>query len=175
MIFLWLILLVPIVYLIFLVFSVRETFFTERPPYVATDSRTIRAILEELKTKAPAFICEPGCGQADFLRLAGRAFPQAELVGLENAPDLRLINWIHYRLSGSRIKVLSVDFFKFDYQKADLIYCYLNSPTMARLGEIFLKQCSKGTRIVSRSFPIPQLTPEKILEIKKKKVYFYNI
>lgn len=144
-------------------------------PFIATDKETTKTIINELKIKERPIIYELGCGRARFLREAEKKYLKARLIGIENLFTIYLINKIRFKLIGSRIELLKTNFFKVNLEDADVIYCYLNNSTMQSLGQKFLDECKMGTQIISRSFPIPQLTPEKIIRVKSKKIYFYNL
>lgn len=167
--------LVFIVYFIFFVAQFFNIMFKGYAPFISTDTETIKKIINEIKISKRPTIYELGCGRARFLRLAEKKFSQARLIGVENLVTIYCLNKIRLKLIGSKIDLVKADFFKINLQDADIIYCYLNNNTMEKLGVKFLKECKKGTRIVSRSFPIPQLKPNKILKIKYKNLYFYVI
>jgi hypothetical protein len=169
------ILLILVIYFIFFVSQFFNIFFKGYAPFISTDRQTIRKMLADIKLPSLPLIYELGCGRARFLKMAEKEFSAASLIGVENLFSLYLINKIKFRLLGSRIKLLKKDFFEFNLENADLIYCYLNNATMAKLGEKFRHECRVGTQIISRSFPIPQFRPEKTLLIKNKKIYFYRI
>jgi len=169
------ILLVVSIYLVFLVHQFINILFRGYAPFISTDKKTIREIVSDLDIKEDSNVYELGCGQARFLRIVERNFPQAKLTGIENLITIFFINKIRLKLINSRIKLLFNNFFKINLNEADLIYCYLNNATMQSLGIKFKQECKKGTQIISRSFPIPQFEPEKIIRIKNKNVYFYKI
>jgi len=165
-------------YLIFFIPQFVNVIFRGYAPFVPTDSETIRKIISELgtdKPAGPAVIYELGCGPAEFLRQAEKSWPRARLIGVENLFSLYLINKIRLKLQGSQIRLLPANIFSVDLKDADLIYCYLNNAAMARLGEKFAQECRSGTRIVSRSFPMPQFRPEQVLTVRHKKIFFYRI
>lgn len=184
MILLLVILSILIVYLIFSLSQFYNVFFRGYAPFVATDRATIGGIIDEVKNgevaikvaiKETPVIYELGCGRARFLKMMAKAFPRAELIGVENLFGLYLLDKIQFKLRRSQIKLLKQDFFTVDLKNADLIYCYLNNATMEKLGEKFRKECRRGTQVVSRSFPIPQFEPNKVLKIRNKQVYFYKV
>ena len=162
-------------YLIFFLSQFYNIVFRGYAPLVSTDRETIRRIIGEVRLPAAPTVYELGCGRAKFLRQAEKAWPAARLIGVENLSSLYLFNKIKLGGQGSRIELRRQDLFAVDLQTADLIYCYLNPTTMAKLGEKFRRECRPGTQIVSRSFPIHQLMPEKVMRIKDKEVYFYRI
>ena len=175
MILLLIILLILLVYLIFFISQFYNVTFKGYAPFVSTDFKTFNKIISEIKIKEEAVIYELGCGRARFLRMIEKRFPQTGLIGIENLSSLYLLTKLSRKLQKSKIKVLKKDFFAIDLKEADIIYCYLNNLTMKNLGEKFKQECKVGTQIISRSFPIPQFTPEKVLVIRKKKVYFYQL
>jgi len=175
MVLLLIILLILFVYLIFFISQFYNVTFRGYAPFVSTDHQTFNKIIDEIKIKEKAVIYELGCGRARFLRMIEKKFPSIELIGIENLSSLYLLTKLSRQLQGSKIKLLKKDFFAIDLKEADIIYCYLNNLTMKKLGEKFSRECRVGTQIISRSFPIPQFTPEKVLVIRKKKVYFYQL
>jgi hypothetical protein len=168
-------LLILIIYFVFFVAQFFNIIFRGYAPFVSTSRRTLRKIIAAVKIISPAVIYELGCGRGRFLRLAVRTWPEAKLIGVENIFSLYLLNKIGLKLQGSRIKLLNKDFFDVNLKDAALIYCYLNGPTMVKLGEKFRRECLSGTQIISRSFSIPQLKIDKMLIIEGKKVYFYKV
>jgi len=175
MIQLYIILFALVIYFIFSAAQFYNVLFRGYAPFVPTDREIIRKIMSEIQVREQATIYELGCGRAGFLRLMESVFPKTKLIGVENLFTLYLVSQIELKLKGSKIRLLKKNFFAVDLKEADLIFCYLNNTTMASLGEKFRRECRPGTQIISRSFPIPQFTPEKVIEIKDKKVYFYRV
>jgi hypothetical protein len=169
------ILLVLIIYFIFFVAQFYNVFFKGYAPFISTDKETINKILSEVQIPNGALIYELGCGRARFLRIAEKKLPESKFIGIENLFSLYFINAIKLKLQFSKIKLLKDDFLEVNLKDADLIYCYLNNATMEKLGEKFKQECKQGTQIISRSFPIPQFAQKKVIIIKNKKIYFYQI
>jgi hypothetical protein len=163
------------VYFVFFVHQFFNIVFKGYAPFISTDKETIRKIIQKIDIKEGLTIYELGCGQAKFLQITEKMFPRAKLIGVENLMIIFLINKLKLKLVSSRIKLLLNDFFQINLNKADIIYCYLNNATMQSLGEKFKQECEKGTLIISRSFPIIQFKPEKVIKIKNKNIYFYRI
>lgn len=175
MILLLIILLILIAYLIFFVSQFYNVTFRGYAPFVSTDHETFERIIAAIEIKENAVVYELGCGRARFLRMIEKRFPHSKLIGLENLSSLYILTKFGRQLQGSRINLLKGDFFETDLKEADIVYCYLNNLTMKKLGEKFKQECKIGTQIISRSFPIPQFTPEKVITIRNKKVYFYKV
>jgi len=175
MVILYIALLALLIYSVFFISQFSNIVFKGYAPFISTDNLTIKKILDKVEVKNQPVIYELGCGRARFLKIAEKSFPRAKLVGIENLSSLYLINKLLLKLQGSRIKLLKKDLFTVNLKNADFIYCYLNNPTMEKLGYKFKQECRPGTQIVSRSFPILQFKPEEITIIKNKKIYFYKI
>lgn len=169
------ILITLLIYFIFFISQSSNILFKGYAPFISTDKITIREILGKVNIKNDAIIYELGCGRARFLRLAEKAFPGTRLIGIENLASLCLINNIRLRLQGSQIRLLNKDFFTINLKDADVIYCYLNNMTMARLEEKFQQECRQGTLIISRTFSIPGFKPDRVIEIKGKRIFVYSI
>lgn len=183
MILLILILLILLAYLIFYVSQFYNILFRGYAPFVSTNTEAFKKIINEVEISNDFTIYELGCGRARFLRIVEEMFCQnvfekhfrLDLIGVENLSSIYLLTKFGRKFQGSAIKLINGDFFSLDLKNADLIYCYLNNETMKNLGEKFIRECKKGTQIISRRFPIPQFIPEKVIEIKNMKVYFYRI
>ncbi len=175
MIILILLLIFIFLYAIFFVPQFYNIIFNNYAPFISTDKKTVQKIMSEVSIQDQAIVYELGCGWSKFLRVVEKDFPTTKVVGIENLFGLYLVNKIKLYLQKSRIKLLKKDFFTLNLENADLIYCYLNNPTMEKLGKKCKEECKPGTHIISRSFSIPQLKPEKVVRIQNKNIYFYKI
>lgn len=175
MIILYILLIFLLAYLVFAISQFYNVVFLGYAPFVSTDTETFKKIIEEIKIKDEAVVYELGCGRARFLRILEKSFPNLNLIGIENLSSLFLITQFVRQLQNSKIVLLKEDFFKLNLSDADIVYCYLNNATMKKLGEKFKRECKAGTQIISRSFPIHEFTPKKVLTIRYKKVFFYQI
>lgn len=145
-------------------------------PFISTRRTVIERVLAELEIAPDGVICELGCGKAGFLRAARKKYPRAKLVGVEYALLPYLTASIQNALSGAGIILRKENIFKTDIIKADAIYCYLNPEMMAKLEKKFKEECKSGALIASFQFFLPNLEPEKVIELgKHEKIYFYKI
>ncbi len=144
-------------------------------PYINTNQQTINTIISEINIIDQATVYELGCGNAGFLQLLSKKYPQTKLIGFEYAWLPWLIANTQIKLRGIKnIQILHKNFFMFDLKKANVIYCYLNPASMQKLKEKFLAECPSHTQIISNQFPIPGWTPKKIINNNKNKIYFYQ-
>jgi SAM-dependent methyltransferase len=144
-------------------------------PYLNTHGQTIKAIISHLDLKGNECFYELGCGSAGFLQEIARRFPQSRSIGFEYSFLPYLIAKLQIKLHGYKnITIKRKNIFKIDLKEADVIYCYLNIDTMAKLKEKFKKECRPGARIISYKFPVPGWEPKGKLKSEKAKIYFYK-
>jgi len=144
-------------------------------PYLNTKSKTIYKIISKIDIKGDETIYELGCGNAGFLQLLGRKYPNTKLVGFEYSFFPWLIANIQLKLQGIKnLRIIKKNIFKVDLSPANIIYCYLNTLTMQKLENKFNKECQKNTQIISNKFQIQGWIARKVVEIKNSKVYFYK-
>lgn len=175
MILLYIVILVVLIYGIFFVAQFYNIFFHGYPPFISTSYENIDKIIAEVHINENAVIYELGCGRARFLRMIEQAVPKTKLIGVENLFSIYFINFLRLKLQGSKIKLLHKNIFKINLNQADIIFCYLNNTTMLPLGLKLVSECRPGTLIISQAFTVPQLSPNKVIEVNGKKIYFYTI
>lgn len=148
-------------------------------PFFLTKSKVIKRITAEIKVEDGDSVYELGCGNAGFLRAIENKFPKVkELIGAEKFLLPYLIGKIQTSFLKSRIRILKKDIFNLNLRDADVIYCFLNKPMTVKLKEKFQKECEQGTQIISYQFTLPDLAPERVIDLagnEKDKVYFYKI
>ncbi len=146
-------------------------------PFISTKGKVIVKILDEIDyNNGNTNVYELGCGKAGFLRALEEKKPEWKYIGVENSSLPWLIAKIQTSLNHSKIKILKKNLFHVNLADADLIYCYLNIEMMKKLEKKFKQECKSGTRIISYSFTMPNLEPEKIVKMENGyKIYFYRI
>jgi len=145
-------------------------------PFISTRPQAIDKIVADLELPGKAVVYELGCGKAPLPRALSRKYPQADLIGIENEPVPYLIASIQANLAKTNIRIKRKNLFNISLADADAVYCYLNPKMMAKLEKKFLSECRNGAIVISYQFPMPELKPEKILEVGEgEKVYFYRI
>lgn len=175
MILIYIILFGTLVYAIFYLAQFYNIIFYGYAPFISSSQDSINKIIKIAEIKGDETIYELGCGRARFLKSIERLYPKTKLIGVENLFSIHIMNKFRLKIQGSHIKLLNKDFFKLNLSDADIIYCYLNNTTMIKLGEKIIKECKPGTQVISQTFTLPQLTPNKVENINNKKVYFYII
>jgi len=165
--------------LLFIVFFTVQFFniiFRGFAPFISTRPAVIGRILSELKPAEGAVVYELGCGQAGFLRALRRRYPKIKLVGIEYSFLPYLVAQIQNSLFGTKLILRKQNIFQADLGEADIIYCYLNPPTMQKLEGKFKQECKAGVQIVSYQFPLTTVAAEKTIEVSgHEKIFFYRL
>lgn len=149
-----------------------------RVPYVPTKKSAIKKIFDEAKLKKGETFMDLGCGDGRMLVYADKT-KNISAIGYEIAPLVYLLALIRKFAYRSKAKIKYKNFFKDNLGKADVIFCYLMPRELEKLAKKILKECSKGTRIISNTFEISGLKPIKIIQKNKQKkipkIYIYEI
>ena len=164
-----------LVFFEFFVVQIYNLIFRGYAPFIATNNKILKRILEELKLADNATVIELGSGKAGFLHTLRKEYKNIKLIGVEISIIPYLIGKIQSAVTGSKILFKKEDIFKTDLSKTDLVYCYLNIKTMNRLEEKFGKELKAGTQVISYQFKLPNKKEEKMIDMGKgNKIWFYR-
>ncbi|WP_235946423.1 class I SAM-dependent methyltransferase [Saccharibacillus alkalitolerans] len=126
-------------------------------------------------------IVEAGSGFGTLALNLARRFPMCRVTGVENSlvPLLaaRLLGRIN-RMGPSRLAFRRGDLFRYPYEEADLVVCYLHPAAMRRLGPVLQEKAKEGARIVSVFFAFDDWEPDSVLvcgDLYRTKVYVYSV
>lgn len=161
--------------LLFLAVQFFNILFRGYAPFISTHRKVLEKALTEINLKPNDHVFELGCGDAGFLRALEEKYPKAKYTGIEYSFLPYLITLFQLALKKSKIKIKKINFFKVALDDANLIYCYLNISMMKKLEKKFKAECKKGTKIVSLNFPLPNTTPDKLVQVDNNRIYFYTI
>ncbi|MFC1655635.1 50S ribosomal protein L11 methyltransferase [Patescibacteria group bacterium] len=149
-----------------------------RVPYVPTKKNVMDKVLDEISLKKGETFMDLGCGDARMLIEAEKR-RKINAVGYEIAPLVYILAIIRKLMNGSKAKIHFKNFFKEKLDKADVIFCYLMPHELKRLAKKLKKECKKGTRIVSNTFKIQGLKPQRVIKKNPKEktptLYLYKI
>ncbi|MCF7906058.1 hypothetical protein K9L63_02615 [Candidatus Gracilibacteria bacterium] len=105
-------------------------------------------------------------------------FPKTQFIGYELVrPVVWMANIRKFFVGtchGMSLRFLCADFFKEDLSDADVIFCYLWPSIMDRFYAEKWDTLNRGTKIVSHGFEISKLTPQKIDQEGKTKIFVYE-
>lgn len=142
-------------------------------PWVPTWSKDFPRIQNLAALQADDTVFELGAGEGRVLRLFAQT-PAKRIVGFELSLLPWCIAWLRTRTFAGRVEVLAKDFFRADFSFANVIFCFLTPPAMAKLKKKFATECKPGTRIVSYAFAIPGWEPELVDKPNEKAMAIYR-
>ena len=135
-------------------------------PFISTNKRDFKAILEAVELKPGEIIYDLGCGKAHLLIYASKYFG-AKGIGYELSLWPYLWAKLKIYLSKADVKIFRQNFFKADLSQADVVFCYLFPEVMAKLELKFAQELKRGLpaqaggRVVSYAFKLPTKTADK--------------
>lgn len=146
-----------------------------RVPLYLTNALTSGA-LAELLPDAPIAVIDLGCGDGSLLRRLARARPDCRFVGFEHAP----LTWAWAWLSCHRqpnIEIRLGDFWAHPLSNYSLVYAFLSPVPMQRLWNKAKPEMKADALLVSNSFAVPDIKPERIVEVadgRHSRLYCYR-
>jgi SAM-dependent methyltransferase len=125
-------------------------------PFYPTPPGALHA-LPGVVTPAPRRVLDAGCGLGHGLAALRRAWPEAELHGVEwSAPLAALAGWRCRRL-GARVH--RGDMWSASWAGHDLVYVFQRPESMARAWDKACAEMAPGSWLVSLAFAVPGVTP----------------
>jgi hypothetical protein len=123
------------------------------PPMSSSDTEgaDVVELLREAGVSEHGVIYELGCGWGALVIALARAFPNAQIRGVEISP---LPYWVG-RLRTRHLPNVHLhrgNFYHFEVQDAAAVTCYLFTKPMTRLAEFLDSKLQTGTPVVSLSF-----------------------
>ncbi len=146
-------------------------------PFVPTSSKIIYQMLLEAQLKKGTIFYELGCGDGRVLFAAAKHFGQKGL-GVDIHPWLIWYCLLMTKLKGLKhISFIRGDVLETDLSPANVIYVFMGSRMNKKLAPLILKQCKKGTQIISRGFIVPGFDKYlyKTIQDKYFPVYYYKL
>lgn len=147
-------------------------------PYVPTQKRVIKKIIDLGYFEKGKKLYDLGCGDAGLLIQAEKE-TGIKGIGYEIAPVPYLLAKIKKFLFKSKIQVHLKNFLNINLENADIIYCYLGPEATQKVAKKALEECRKGTKIICNTFQIKTLQPslafEKNPQQKLPSIYIYEI
>ena len=141
------------------------------PPPIPTSPRTRRRMIEVIRKHRPAgatggLILDPGCGFGGLALALARAFPNAEVVGIDLQPPLLLVAQLRARLLGLRnVTFRRGDLLEENYRGVQVIACYLYGNVMEQLYAKWDAELQDGCVVVSNLHPMPFWPPIEVTSV----------
>ncbi len=160
---------------LFVIISEFVAYVRTRVPFVPTHTKDIEVIVKELKISSSDVFYDLGSGNGKVVFLVEK-LSGAKVIGFELSWWTVLYAKIKAAVTGSKAKFINRNFFNQDWSGANIIYCYLYPPLMARVQEKFMSQMKPGSMAIVRDFPFPTMAhSEKYFLPKDHEIYIYRI
>lgn len=134
--------------------------------YVRTPETIYPKILKLANLKPNETFIELGSGLGHLSRFISDQKSDVQIIGIEFSWPLYIISTL---INRSNLKYRCGNIFNLNYQKFDVVYCYLLPPMLKKLAPILAHNLKPGSRVITYGFPIPNRVATKI--IPKSKVH----
>lgn len=148
-----------------------------------SSARVRRAVAEAIRRleAGPGLIVEAGSGWGTLGISVAKSCEGWRVLGIENSPIPLLISriaaWLTFGVRG-RATFIRGDLYRYPYEKADIVLCYLYPGAMERLGPILRQKLSPHARVVSICFAIPGWRAERVIQVNdlfRTSIYVYEM
>lgn len=145
-------------------------------PWVPTPRGRARRMMEFVGLRPGESVLDLGSGDGAILLCAVEEFGAAKAVGYEINPVLvAMARWrARVRRTRGRVVTERKNIFTVTLPKVDVVTTFLIPSTMKRLRRKFATELHPDTRIVSRGFMIPGVTPLQKHEGPEEWMYLYR-
>ena len=140
-------------------------------PLFPTPPDALNHLPEVAPLQPGAKVLDAGCGLGHGLDALARAYPLAELHGIESS---RVLRWLCARRC-PRVRVMRGDFWQADWSDYGLVYLFQRPESMPRAVEKARAELKPGAWLVSLEFEAPGLRPvAKLEEEGARPVWIYE-
>jgi hypothetical protein len=144
--------------------------------YVPTPPEVVEAMLRIAGVRAGDVLYDLGSGDGRIPIAAAKRYG-IRAVGIDLDPERIWQAEQNARSAGVErlVQFRREDLFKADFAEATVVTLYLHPDVNLRLRPRLWFELRPGTRIVSHQFPMGDWTPEKIVELHGRTVYFWTV
>lgn len=167
---------VPLVLLAALTLVFWTTFRGDVPLFLSNRA-TAQALVEALPHRAGLRFIDLGAGTGGLLRRLAAARPDASFSGVEHAP----LPFALARMRGRAFANLAIrrgDLWQSPLAGQDVVFAFLSPRAMPRLWDKARAEMDSGALLVSSSFPVPHVRPERIIDVPDRRatrLYLYRM
>lgn|GEM_PF-1589352 len=143
-------------------------------PPIHTSRTTCKEILKKSGISDKDILVDLGSGSGNMVVVATKEFG-CQATGYELSPYPFLMSVFKTALT-KRARVHYASLHEAKLSKATVIYIYLLPKMLERLESKLKKETLKGTKIITRGFPLTGFKPTKVLTLgkEKTKVFYYR-
>lgn len=153
------------------------TTFRGEVPLFLSNRATAEAMLGLLPRTNGLKVIDLGAGTGGLLRRLAQARPDARFTGVEHAP----LPWLAGRMNARGLANLAIersDLWRRPLGGQDVVYTFLSPKVMLRLWQKVRAEMRPGTLLISSSFPVPDVEPERVVEVADRRgtqLYCYRL
>lgn len=151
--------------------------FRSRVPLYLSNRLTTNALLALLPQRAGLRAVDVGAGTGGALKRLAKGRPDASFTGIEHAPLPFLLAWLASR-DQANCHVKQGDFWRHSLAEYDVVYAFLSPVPMPRLWQKARQEMRSGSLLISNSFPVPDVIPQRIVEVADRRgtrLYCYTL
>ena len=140
-------------------------------PVFPTPQGALDGLSAHIKLPEGAALLDAGCGAGDGLQALHRAWPHAQVHGVEWSWPLRWLSALRCPWA----KVRRGDLWASDWSAYALVYMFQRPESMSRAAVKSLGEMQEGAWLVSLNFPIPDAMPAYVAQLEDgREVYAYQ-
>lgn len=152
--------------------------FRSQVPLYLSSREAWAAVADLLPQKSGFSFLDVGAGLGGLLAYLSMKHPEGKYCGLEIAPLPFLWAWLRKQVNRGRYRVVRGNFWAHDFGRYNVVYAYLSPVPMAQLWAKACDEMAPGAYLVSNTFAIPGVHPEKIIELDdfhSSRLFVYRI
>ncbi|MFT3736060.1 MAG: class I SAM-dependent methyltransferase [Rhodocyclaceae bacterium] len=152
------------------------TSFRTQVPLFLSNRVTVHRLAAFLPDSPTRFL-DVGSGTGSMVRRLAQLRPDWQVDGIEAAPAPFFLSKFMAR-GQSNAMLLRGDFWKHSLKRYDVVYAFLSPVPMPALWAKAAKEMTPGSLLVSNSFEIPGMAPERIVTIddpRRTRLFCYRI
>ena len=146
--------------------------FKNPVPYVPTNRRTIKRMIEVAEIKQGDKVIDIGSGTGRIVFAVGKNYT-GEVIGIEKSHLLHLISrsGLFFKKVKGKIKLIRGDFSEYSLEGINVVMFFLTPEGILSIEKKLTKELPKGARIVSYMFPLGDVKhfKETKIPLKEKK------
>ena len=148
-----------------------------RIPLFFSNTPTTTALEQFARHDPKMRFLDLGAGVGSVVSSLAQSFPNARIVGVENAP----LTWLIGRLRTARqpnCEWLWGNLWREDLSRFDVVYAFLSPQPMTDLWEKVVGEMRPGSTFISNTFPVPERKADQIVEVgdaRQTRLYCYQI
>ena len=136
-----------------------------RVPLYNSNRAAWEALLALLPEGEPLRMVDLGAGLGGPLRFLAERRPEARFLGVEASPLVWLLAWLRTRPVRANCTMRLGSLWKEDLGAFEVVYAFLSPAPMPELGRKALAEMAPGSLLLSHTFPIPELRPERSIPL----------